>query len=321
MQELVRALQREQPRFNAELQGHLDRMSPLARPAAAHVLHAGGKRLRPMLTLLTGRALGCEHEDLYTLGLAVEILHAATLLHDDILDNAALRRGRAAAHTLFGTAPVILAGDIMLAKALLMVSSLGDARMTACISEAVMRTVEGEMQEFDSLRDLDCGQAGYESIITGKTAWMLRASCELGALRAAASVEQVAAAASFGLELGVAFQMVDDALDFYPEEKTGKPTGGDLREGKVTPPLILYLQSLPQKEQADFRKRFTANGLSVAEQDAVVKAIYSGGFANKTRDLAAIRLEKARAALRTLPDTTDRALLEQSVNFVLHREQ
>ena len=321
MQELVQTLQREQPRFNAALQEHLEQMPPLARPAAAHVLDAGGKRLRPLLTVLTGRALGCEHEDLYTLGIAVEILHAATLLHDDILDNAPLRRGKPAAHTLFGTAPIILAGDVMLAKALLMVSSLGDARMTVCISEAVMRTVAGEMEEFDSLRNLELGESAYESMVTGKTAWMLRARCELGALRAGASPLQVAAAASFGLELGIAFQMVDDALDFYPAEKTGKPTGGDLREGKVTPPLLLYLASLPEPERVAFRQKFAENALSDAEMDAAATAIYSGGFADQARDLAVVHLEKARAALMILPEGPERVLLEQAVEFILRRDQ
>ncbi len=112
-----------------------------------------------------------------------------------------------------------------------------------------MRTIEGEMEEFDNLRNLDMRQEAYRSIITGKTAWMLRASCELGALRAGASGELVAAAARFGLELGIAFQMVDDALDFYPPEKTGKPMGGDLRGGKVTPPLLLYLETLSAGER------------------------------------------------------------------------
>ena len=321
MQELVQMLQREQPRFNAVLQKYLEEVPPLARPASSHVLSAGGKRLRPLLTLLTGRALGCTHEGLYSLGLAVEILHAATMLHDDILDNAPLRRGRPAAHTLFGTAPIILAGDIMLAKALLMVSSFGDARMTACISEAVMRTIEGEMEEFDTLRNLDMGQDAYRSIITGKTAWMLRASCELGALHAGASDEVVAAAARFGLELGIAFQMVDDALDFYPPEKTGKPMGGDLREGKVTPPLLLYLETLPPGERSAFSEQFMSGSLNAGEVEHTAQAIYAGGFADKTRELAALHLDHARAALAVFPACEERAVLEQAADFIQNREQ
>ena len=321
MQELVQMLQREQPRFNAVLQEYLEQVPPLARPAASHVLSAGGKRLRPILTLLTGRALGSAHDDLYSLGLAVEILHAATLLHDDILDNAPLRRGRPAAHTLFGTAPIILAGDIMLAKALLMVSSFGDARMTACISEAVMRTIEGEMEEFDNLRNLDMGQEAYRSIITGKTAWMLRASCELGALRAGASGELVAAAARFGLELGIAFQMVDDALDFYPPEKTGKPMGGDLREGKVTPPLLLYIETLPVGERRDFSEKFVSGSMSAGEIEQTAQSIYSGGFADKIRELAVFHLENARSALASFPACEERDILEQAADFIQNREQ
>lgn len=321
MQELVQILQQEQPRFNAALQEYLAQMPALARPAATHVLSAGGKRLRPLLTLLTGRALGSGHDDLYSLGLAVEILHAATLLHDDILDNAPLRRGRPAAHTLFGTAPIILAGDIMLAKALLVVSSFGDAHMTACISEAVMRTIEGEMEEFANLRNLGMKQETYRSIITGKTAWMLRASCELGALRAGASDSLVAAAASFGLELGIAFQMVDDALDFYPSEKTGKPTGGDLREGKVTPPLLLYLEAIPGSERLAFAEKFAAASLDSGEIERTAKAIYERGFAARTRELAVAHLERARKALLQFPESEERTVLEQAVSFIQNRER
>jgi octaprenyl-diphosphate synthase len=184
-----------------------------------------------------------------------------------------------------------------------------------------MRTVEGEMEEFDSLRKLGMGQDAYRSIITGKTAWMLRASCELGALRAGASDTLVAAAARFGLELGIAFQMVDDALDFYPPEKTGKPMGGDLREGKVTPPLLLYLEALSSEERRVFSEKFAADSLSDEEIARTARAIHAGGFADKTRDLAGVHLGHAREALLLFPASEERAILEQAVDFIQHREQ
>ncbi len=321
MRELMQSIAREQPRINAEIARHLALLPPIARPVAEHVLSAGGKRLRPLLTLLTGRALGCARDDLlYTLGAAVEMLHAATLLHDDILDNSSLRRGRAAAHTVYGSTPVILAGDALLAKALLMVSSFGDARLTACISEAVMRTAEGEMAEFANLRNGAMRHNEYIEIITGKTAWMLRASCELGALSAGADASAAGAAAEFGLELGIAFQMVDDALDFSPSRHTGKPTGGDVREGKATPPLLLYFAALPEKEAAALRGKFASGSFTEEEIAAVSEAILLRGHAEATREMASVHLEKALSALGALPDCPERRILEEMTQYIQRRD-
>lgn len=324
MRELKLSLSREQPNINAAIERHIAELPDQARPVASHVLLSGGKRLRPLLTLLAGRALGCAGEKeqlLYELGAAVEMLHAATLLHDDILDNAELRRGSPAAHTLYGVAPVILAGDAMLAKALHIVSALGDARLTACIAEAVMRTAEGEMAEFAHLRDLELSQQGYIDIITGKTAWMLRASCELGAILAGAAGPLLQAAATFGLELGIAFQMVDDALDFSPAEDTGKPTGGDVREGKITPPLLLYIDALPEQKAALFKQRFRDNDFTPAEIDELSAAIYAQGHARRTREMADGRLAAAGAALDLLPDSEERAVLRQMMQYIQSRDR
>lgn len=320
MQDLKRLLALEQPKINAVLASHAAALPPGSRPVASHVLQAGGKRLRPLLTLLMGRALGCRDDRLYTLGAAVEMLHAATLLHDDILDNADTRRGRPAAHTLFPPTTVILAGDAMLAKAMLMVSGFGDTRLTDCISEAVMRTAEGEIAEFTCLRNPELSEEDYLAVITGKTAWMLRASCELGALLAGAERSLVQAAADFGLELGIAFQIVDDALDFSPASGTGKPTGGDLREGKVTPPLLLYMASLEPEAAAAFKKGFTENSFSPDEIAAFSAEIHHGGFAARAREEAATRLVSAGAALRSFPPSEELLILEQMLAYVLKRE-
>lgn len=321
MQELKLSLSHEQPKINQVLERHIAELPVGARPVARHVLMAGGKRLRPLLTLLTGRALGSNSDVLYELGAAVEILHAATLLHDDILDNATLRRGKPAAHMLYGASSAVLAGDVMLAKALLMVSALGDTRLTACVAEAVMRTAEGEMAEFAKLRNTELSQEDYVAIITGKTAWMLRASCELGALFAGAQAPLAQAAADFGLELGIAFQMVDDALDFSPADHTGKPTGGDVKEGKITPPLLLYIADLPEKERVAFKRRFQENALDSEELEALSLAIYTKGYAQQTRELADKHLVLAQNALECFPESSERLILRQMLSYIQRREQ
>lgn len=321
MQELKARIIAEQPRFNATLATEVGTLHPLVQPVAAHVLKAGGKRLRPLLTLLVARALGYADDDIYPLACSVELLHSATLLHDDILDDADLRRGMAAAHTVFGSTATVLAGDALLALANLIVARYGDPRLTACISEAIIRTATGEIVEIAHMRGTDHGRDTYIDIITGKTAWMLRASCELGALRAGASEETVRAAAAFGLDLGIAFQIVDDALDFADRADTGKPVGGDLREGKLTPPLIYYLETLSGPEREAFISRFRDGGFSgddVARISAEIRAL---GIIERTRELAGNYIEKAAASLETLPDCPERRTLMQTLAYVQHRDR
>lgn len=337
MTELKNALEREQAPINAALMATVEALPEGSRPVARHVFSAGGKRIRPFLTVTVGKALGCNAQDLYTLGAAVETLHAASLIHDDILDNAVLRRGRPAAHTVFGQSTVVLAGDAMLALAVRQVSRLGNTALVDCISEAVMQTAAGQIKEFAHLRDADISHEDYVSIITGKTAWMLKASSELGALRASgelatpdasgeagksrsgAQAELVQAAADFGLEMGIAFQMVDDALDFA--EGTGKPVGGDLREGKVTPPLLSYMASLPPDEAARFKHHFTKNSLSPDDVERICHEIRDKGHTKAARDTAALHIATAAKSLAIFPASAEKDILGQMLTFVLERQK
>jgi len=322
MQELKIALAQEQPRIQAFLERFAAELPVASQPVARHVLNAGGKRLRPFLTLLVGRLFGrladCRDDVLYTLGAAIEILHAATLLHDDILDNADMRRGRPSAHVLFAPGAVVLAGDAMLAKAMLMVSRIGDTRLTDCIAEAAMRTADGEIAEFNQLCNPDLSTDDYLAVITGKTAWMLRASCELGAIVSGAKPDAIRAAADFGLQLGIAFQMVDDALDFAPG--TGKPRGGDLKEGKATPPLLSYIASLPPAVAEACKERFRRGPLSEDEVEALCSAVCAGGHDSRTREQARSYLAAAAAFLRPFPNSPERLLLEQVLEYILNRD-
>lgn len=332
MLKLKAYLAAELPRINKTLDAEVAVLHPLVRPVAEHVLRAGGKRLRPLLTLLTARALaarGAKNDapcrgnagpDLYPLACSVELLHSATLLHDDILDGADLRRGLPAAHTVFGQTETVLAGDALLALANRIVARYGDARLTEAIAEAIVQTATGEIVEIAHQRSTDHGHDTYIGIVTGKTAWMLRAACELGALAAQAPAHAVEAAAGFGLNLGIAFQIVDDALDFAASPKdTGKPVGGDLREGKLTPPLIYYLETLTPHERDAFVARFRLGAFDDAAVAAVAADLQARGCHAKTRNLAVQYLDKASACLGALPDTPERRILLQSIEYVLNR--
>lgn len=321
MHELYAYLTAEQPRINAALSAETATLHPLVRPVAEHVLEAGGKRLRPLLVLLMARLFGYRNDDAYPLACSVELLHSATLLHDDILDEADLRRGLPSAHVTFGTTPTVLAGDALLALANLIVARYGDAKLTACISEAIIQTATGEIVEIAHMRSTAHSQQTYIDIITGKTAWMLQASCELGALRGGATPEQVQAAAAFGLNLGIAFQIVDDALDFADRADTGKPVGGDLREGKLTPPIIMYRDTLTADARQSFDAKFTEGTFQDAEIQSISADIRALGVDTKTRELAGSYLKDARTALMRLPDVQERSILLQTVAYVQERRK
>lgn len=320
MQELLQYLSVEQGPINQTLENETKGLNALVQPVVAHVLEAGGKRLRPLLTLLMGRCLGYTAEDLYPLACSVELLHSATLLHDDIIDDADLRRGRAAAHTLFGNTKTVLAGDVLLAQANCIVARYGDPQLTACIADAIIATATGEVEEIEFLFSTGHSQQTYIDIITGKTAYMIQASCELGARRAGASPEQIQAAIDFGVNLGIAFQIVDDALDFSPSSKgIGKPVGGDVKEGKLTPPLHMYLNSLQDQERDTFVQKFETGTFSDDEIFQISSRIREMGLDAKTRKLADTYLHAANAALSVFPEGAERHILAQTIAYVKDR--
>lgn len=317
----ARILMQEQPRVHTALEQAVDRLPASVRDIAGYVLLSGGKRLRPLLTLTSARLFGCKRPELYDLAAAPEMIHVASLLHDDVLDGADTRRGRQAAHLAFGVTPCLLAGDALLAEASYRVSLYGDPALVSCVSEAMVRTVAGEAREIALQRSLTHGMEEYLAVITGKTGWLLRASCRLGALFAGAPEAGVDALSNFGLNLGIAFQMVDDALDFADEAVTGKPTGGDLREGKFTPPLMFYRDALPEAERAAFSAAFAAGSFSDAEVAAVSRRIREQGFDVRTRELADKYLQRADASLDVLPDLPERAVFRKALAFVRDREK
>jgi octaprenyl-diphosphate synthase len=311
----------ELPAISRALDQAADALPASVKPIALHILNAGGKRLRPFLTVLFARLWGYRDNDIYPLAAAMEMLHAATLLHDDVLDEAVMRRASPAAHVLFGVVPAILAGDALLSHASKLVTGYGDCRLSSCFSEATLRTATGEIQEIDYRRRVDQPPEIYVQIITDKTAWLIRASCEMGALRAAADQQGLELAAQYGLQLGMAFQLVDDALDFAPPDKTGKPSCGDVREGKLTPPLRLYREHLSPAERAAFDASFCSDNLDNAAALAIGARIRELGFDARGRQLADAHLEKASAALHGLPDTPERSILEHVIAHVRDREK
>ncbi len=324
MLQFAAILAKEQPAINNAVKAMTDTLPAFVRPAAAYALDAGGKRLRPFLVSLVARALGCKDNSVYPIGATVEFFHVATLLHDDILDNADTRRGHPATHQKFGVPRTLLTADAMVSRAIQTLADTGNPRYSSCLSGAVIGTVNGEIMEIEYQGRTDGGLDAYNTIIAGKTAFLLRASCELGAICANAAPKLVEAVVEYGHNLGMAFQIADDALDFAPTEKTGKPEGGDVREGKFTPPICFYAESLEPSAREAFLKRFAARDFSDEELATLVRAIREGGFQQRTLRMADAFLDKAAAALDAIKPVDNAAAsaqkaLEKAVAFVRDR--
>lgn len=316
------AFLKELPAINAAIQKEVEALPALVKPVAGHVMEAGGKRLRPMLTILFARALDFRGDNLHTLASSLEFLHSATLMHDDILDNADLRRGKPSAHTRFGITPTILAGDVLLALANEIVARTDIPALTSCISRAIMQTATGEIMEIAAIRNSGITRSEYIEIITGKTAYLIQSACEFGVIAAGGSERVRSAARDFGLNLGIAFQLVDDALDYTSRADTsGKPLGGDLREGKFTLPLLLYLESLPDDMRRITTQELTDVNLHPVRQDQIIAEITVQGFAERTRDAAKSYLALASQALAVIPECLEKTLLGAMIDFVLTRDK
>ncbi|MFW5899723.1 MAG: polyprenyl synthetase family protein [Desulfovermiculus sp.] len=297
-------------------------LSPVVQPVAEHIMGGGGKRLRPILCLLTYQALQQEDDrtDLYPLAAALELIHSATLLHDDILDNAVLRRGQSSAHLLFGTSSTLLAGDALLAKANKVVTEYNNLPLMACISEAIYQTATGEILEIERMKQPDLSREEYLEIIVGKTGFLLQTCCQSGAIMAGCDHEQEEAAKSFGLNMGIAFQVVDDALDYAAAPSlSGKPLGGDLREGKLTLPLIFFLNQLDLETKRRILVKIKENSLRQEEQEWILRRIQEDGLSQKARREADSFLHAARESLAQFPAREERDLLFQALDFIRDR--
>ena len=311
----VSVLKYEQVKVNAALEKELSAMPAPLRDIAAHVLMAGGKRLRPLMTLSSARLFGAEGEKLYELAVIPEMIHVATLLHDDVLDGAKTRRGRVSAHVRFDVPRAILAGDALLAAASHKTASFGMPELLACVSEAVLMTAAGEAHEIALQHSHSHSFREYEDIVAGKTGWLIRGSCRLGALYAGATPEQVEAISDYGLNLGIAFQMVD-----ADEAVTGKPTGGDLAEGKFTPPIMKYLDFLPRCDRENFCTSFREGTFMEEDRARIASDIRRLGFDAEARAMAVTYLDRAERCLDALPQRFEQKLFREALEFVRGRK-
>jgi octaprenyl-diphosphate synthase len=301
---------------DAVIQRRLASDVALINQIAHYIISAGGKRIRPMLVLLFSKALGFNGPERYELAATVEFIHTATLLHDDVVDESALRRGRETANALFGNAASVLVGDFVYSRAFQMMVSLNRMRVLEVLADATNVIAEGEVLQLMNMHDPDLAVEDYLRVIRFKTAKLFEASARLGAVLANASSEVEEACADYGRSLGTAFQLIDDLLDYEGSTtQLGKNVGDDLREGKPTLPLLLAMErgTAPERELI----RHAIEHGEVARLADIVQIVRHTGAIGATRDAARAEADKARESLRVLPTSSCReALLELCVRSV-----
>ena len=311
--------------MRADLDRRLAASDPLLREILDYALFGGGKRVRPFLCVQAARCCGRDDEGLYLLAAALEYLHTATLMHDDVVDHAPLRRGRETAATRFSVEDAILAGDWLHARCLYLVGRLTGAAGLDVFCSATEGMVNGEFLQKRLAGNIATTEADYYEVIRRKTGNLIASSCALGALYAGAEAAQVAALTRFGEGLGLAFQIVDDLLDYTGSPETGKQVGNDFQEGKLTLPLIRALANTGDAERAEMSALMSGDREDAAAQAAItVRIEKNGGFASAAQTAqehvaAALRELEIFAATSSTKEAA--ALLGELAGYVLGRKK
>ena len=291
---------------------------PLVNQVAEYIISAGGKRIRPVLVLLIANAYSYQGNAHHSLAAVIEFIHTATLLHDDVVDESSLRRGKQTANALFGNAASVLVGDFLYSRAFQMMVTVGNARVMQIVADATNVIAEGEVLQLLNMHNPDVNEADYLRVIRSKTAKLFEAAAQLGALIAGADEAGIEAAGEYGRSLGTAFQLIDDVLDYSGNAaEIGKNVGDDLREGKPTLPLI-YLMENGTPEQRELVRSCIENG-DEQHFDQILAAITSSGALDYTRQEAQKASRRASDVIASLPDSKYKDSLLELSAFAVDR--
>ncbi len=290
----------------------------LINQVADYIINSGGKRLRPALVLLSAGVFGQVEPRHHQLAAVVEFIHTATLLHDDVVDESAMRRGRATANTLFGNAASVLVGDFVYSRAFQMMVSVHNMRVMEVLAEATNVIAEGEVLQLLNCHDADITDEAYLKVIHYKTAKLFEAATRLGAIICNAPAEQEQAMAEYGMRLGTAFQLIDDVLDLSGDSlDIGKNLGDDLAEGKPTLPLLFAMRNGSDEQRRVIRHAIEEGGLD--ELPAVIKAVQETGALDHVRQIARQEADLACLAIAALPASSHHQALISLADFAVTR--
>jgi len=304
--------------FRIDLQSDV----PLIRKVGEYVLSSGGKRVRPALLLLAARVSGYTGNQAVPLASVIEFIHTATLLHDDVVDSASLRRGIASANTLWGNEASVLVGDFLFSKSFSLMVKVGSLDILRVLSDATTVIAEGEVMQLLCTGELDLTEEKYTDVVRSKTAILMSAACEAGAILGSATGNQQRALADFGMDLGIAFQLMDDILDYVAtEEEFGKSIGHDLEEGKITLPLIHTLRQCSEDERAIIGTVVEQDEMSLQDFRTVSGLVKQYGGIDYTIQAARTYIDRCKSHLEQFePSSVHEALISLS-KYVVTRSK
>jgi octaprenyl-diphosphate synthase len=317
---LVEHVTADMDRVNATILSRTGSDVTMIPEVANHLINSGGKRLRPMLTLAMARLAGYAGDGHVKLAAAVEFMHTATLLHDDVVDESEMRRGRLAARMLWGNEASVLVGDFLLGQAFRMMVEVGSLRALEILSAAAAVIAEGEVMQLGAAKNTATTEDEYLAVIRAKTAELFAAACEVGPALASRPKDEQSACRSFGMNLGIAFQLVDDALDYGGKSaKLGKNVGDDFREGKITLPVVLSFRRGSDHERTFWRRTLEDGDARESDLETAVGLMIKHRALEDTIKRARHYGAMAKDALALFPDSVMKAALSETVEFCIGR--
>jgi octaprenyl-diphosphate synthase len=317
---ILKAVQADLDAIEKALSENLNPHLDLVRDVAGHILFSGGKRLRPLLMVLSARLCGYSGDYDKTFSTALEYLHAATLLHDDLVDGASLRRNKPAAHLKWGNSIAVLVGDFLLARALSVSAATGSARIVRVLAELTEQMSQGEVHQLMRKGDIHLSEQEYLEVIRRKTAVLFETACRVSAVLADAPDEEESALAAYGLNLGMAFQIADDLFDYtLAAPQLGKNVGADLREGKMTLPLIHGLRQARTGEREWMLKVIQDPHFSTGDFMKLVGLLHASGATRYAEQAAETYILNAKTALSMFPHSETLGTLIDIADYSLHR--
>ncbi len=320
LDEVATLLHQDLIEVEEEIERRLISSVPSVTQIAKHIVMSGGKRIRPILLLLAARALGYTGPRAIFYGAAIEFIHTATLLHDDVIDNAQLRRGRPSCNSIWDNKMSVLVGDFLYCQVSSMIAEDGDLRVLKCVTDATATTTEGEVFEVTKSRDLKLSEQEYYKIIEFKTGMLMSCATQVGAILAGAKPEMENSLCDFGMHLGIAFQLADDVLDYTSvEAEFGKETGVDLKEGKITLPLLHALERCTPEEREVIR--LATISASSNNFRRVLEVLKKYGSLNYSMELAKARVAQTQDSLKAVPDSPYREALFKITEYVTQRRR
>ena len=319
---LSRMLDADMVRVNETIVARMESPVALIPQLAGYLVSAGGKRLRPLLTLASARLCGYAGDDHIRLAAAVEFIHTATLLHDDVVDDSDLRRGQSSANLLFGNEASVLVGDFLFARAFQLMVETGSREVLSILANASALIAEGEVLQLSAANDLGTDEATYLRVVEAKTAALFEAACRVGAVAAEQPAERADALAAYGRNLGIAFQLVDDVLDYSAAQASlGKTIGDDFRDGKVTLPVVVAYERGSEKERAFFKRTLEDQAIGPDDLEEAQAILERHGALDLAIGRANGYAEKAREALLGgVPASPMRETMAELVDFCVQRE-